>query len=1061
MAGLMFNKFKGDRVRGHMARQSTQPKRPRNSAWFKEKMFFAQAQKLGQVLDEEQLAFLADLGVADCHDTQKTITHNAAFQTNDLDAYDSDCDDISSAKGVLMANLLSYDSNVLSEPQDNDCHEMQLSYIHEYNENLVLKVELAKKEHMVEKKFFDEVVLRCSRLKNHNVNLELKLQHQKESFLNNISFNNQDALEIQEFFKINEWQAKLDAKDVSIANLRKHIESLKGKNVVEKDLPPNKAKFIAPGMFKLYLEPLSPKVLKNRDAHIDYIKHTQKNADILWELVEHARALRPSDSDLVSACTVIFGNDQIAKIMGYDDYQMGNVTNYQVYYVEGLGHNLFFIGQFCDSDLEVAFLKHTCYIRDLEGVDLLKGSRGSNLYTLSLEDMMLSSPIYLLLKASKTNLCYGIEGKSKKHTHKPKAEDSIQEKLYLLHMDLCGPMRIQSINGRKYILVIVDDYLSFRTRASTLDSWNTQFKTHSKPPSITPYVPPTKKDWDILFQPMFDEYFNPPPSVVSPVPVVVAPEPADSIGTPSSTTNDQDAPSPTRGYRQEEGINFKESFASVAQLEAIRIFIAYAAHMNMIVYQMDIKTAFLNGILREEVYVSQLDEFVDQDNHNHVYNLKKALYGLKQAPWAWYDLLSSFLLSQKFSKGAVDPTLFTRKEGKDILLISQSPRGIFLNQSKYALEIIKKYCMETNDLVDTLMVKKSKLDEDTQGKVVDLTRYRGMIGSLMYLTSSRPDLDSCIALIAFVDADHAGCQDTKRSTVGSMQLLGDRLVSWSSKKQKSTAISNTKAKYIILSRCCAQILSMRSQLTYYGLGLNKIPMYFDNKSATALCCNNVQHLRSKHIDIRYHFNKEQVENRVVELYFVRIEYQLADIFTNALGRERLEFFYQQAWNEKYVSCNAEKTGRRRRRVMVALISYNQFSMSKRTILVAQGAHLLDLIMKFKTSSMMRKTKLRKTKLMQKLQRNKLELITSLTLSSAKHEIQSMVDVPIHQKDPVVQRTPLSGTTVQEKLGMLFWYKGTRDGLHVDAEDSMTLSYYVMRTDSATAKPVKDILLNST
>ncbi|GJT83446.1 retrovirus-related pol polyprotein from transposon TNT 1-94 [Tanacetum coccineum] len=389
-----------------------------------------------------------------------------------------------------------------------------------------------------------------------------------------------------------------------------------------------------------------------------------------------------------------------------------------------------------------------------------------------------------------------------------------------------------------------------------------------------------------------------------------------------------------RGYRQEEGIYFEESFAMVARLEAIRIFIAFAAHMNMIIYQMDVKTTFLNGILREEVYVSQPDGFVDPENPNHVYKLKKALYGLKQAPRAWYDLLSSFLLSQKFTKGTVDPTLFVIREGKDILLISQSSRGIFLNQSKYALELIKKYGMETCEPANTLMVEKSKLDEDPQGKAVDPTCYRRMIGTLMYLTASRPDLvfvvcmcaryqakptekhlhavkrifrylrgtinmglwypkDSCIALTAFADADHAGCQDTRKSTSGSMQLLGDRLVSWSSKKQKSTAISSTEAEYIALSGCCAQILWMRSQLTDYGLVFNKIPLYCDNKSAIALCCNNVQHSRSKHIDIRHHFIKEQVENGVVELYFVRTKYQLADIFTKPLAREQLEFLIKK------------------------------------------------------------------------------------------------------------------------------------------------------------------------
>ncbi|GKC16873.1 retrovirus-related pol polyprotein from transposon TNT 1-94, partial [Tanacetum coccineum] len=285
-----------------------------------------------------------------------------------------------------------------------------------------------------------------------------------------------------------------------------------------------------------------------------------------------------------------------------------------------------------------------------------------------------------------------------------------------------------------------------------------------------------------LLQPLFDEYFCPPPCVDHPVPAV-------STGSPSSTSVDQDAPSPSTSQTpqaspshviapgaeeadhdievahmdnnpQFEGIDFEESFALVARLEAICIFLAFVSHMNMVVYQMDVKTAFLNGILRDKVYVSQLDEFVDPYNPNHVYKLKKALYGLKQALRAWYDLLSSFLLSQKFSKGTVDPTLFIRREGKDILpiqiyvddiifpstkpdlceklfeiicskfkmsmmgkmsfflglQISQSPRGIFLNQSKYALEIIKKYGMETSDPMDTLMVEKSKLDADHNGK---------------------------------------------------------------------------------------------------------------------------------------------------------------------------------------------------------------------------------------------------------------------------------------------------------------------------------------------------------
>ncbi|GJY67285.1 retrovirus-related pol polyprotein from transposon TNT 1-94 [Tanacetum coccineum] len=324
-----------------------------------------------------------------------------------------------------------------------------------------------------------------------------------------------------------------------------------------------------------------------------------------------------------------------------------------------------------------------------------------------------------------------------------------------------------------------------------------------------------------------------------------------------------------RGYRQEKGIHFEDSFTPVARLEAIRIFLVFTAHMNMVVYQMDVKTAFLNGNLREDFYVSQPNSFVDPDNPNHVYKLKKALYGLKQAPCAWYDMLSLFLISQDFSKGSVDPTMFIRKEGKELILVqvyvddiifaaSTPELCIFINQSKCSLESLKKYGFDSCDLMDTPMVEKSKLDKDKEGKAVDPSHYRGMIGTLLYLTASRPDLqfsicmcawyqarltekhlhavkrifqylkgivnrglwnpkDSSIALTTFAYADHAGCQDTRRSTSGSMQFLGDRLVSWSLKRQKSATISSTEAEYIAMLGCCAQILWMRSQLTDYGL----------------------------------------------------------------------------------------------------------------------------------------------------------------------------------------------------------------------------------------------------
>nr|GEZ48429.1 putative ribonuclease H-like domain-containing protein [Tanacetum cinerariifolium] len=852
---------------------------------------------------------------------------------------------------------------------------------------------------------------------------------------------------------------------------------------------------IDPELLKVDVAPLALKLRKNMTAHTDYIRHTQKEADTLREIIESERLLNPLNTSLDYASAnkkVPVSNSTITKSLVANKMEPNNSWG--------------------SSSSNVTSPLLDCR---------------NNLYTMSLQDMMASSPICLLSKASKTkswlwhrrlshlnfgainhlarqglvrgipklkfekdHLCSACAmGKSTKKTHKPKSEDTNQEKLYLLHMDLCGPMRVESINGKKYILVIVDDYSRFtwvkflrskdetsnfiikflkmiqvrlkvpvrrirtdngtefvnqtlrdyyeavgishetsvarspqqnrvveRRNRTLIEATQTMLinaqallflwaeavatacftqnrsiislrhgKTpyeilHSKLPDLsffhvfgalcyptndsenlgpalnemthgtissglvqtsspsTSYVPPSRNDWDLLF----DELLNPSPSVVNQAPEVIAPIAevippvhADSIGSPSLTTVDQDAPSPSkslttteiqslvisqdvgddnldmevahigndplfgvpipevtstqssstaspqsivqtnhpiphhnskwtkdhplnniigqlsrpealtqscwieamheelneferlevwelvprpdkvmvitlkwiykvkldelggilknkaclvaRGYRQEEGIDFEESFAPVARLEAIRIFLAYVAHKNMVVYQMDVKTAFLNDV---------------DDGQNLI-----------------------FLKITDFSNGY--------SNGGEI-----------------------------------------QLDEDRKGKAVDPLHYRGMIGTLLYLTASRPDLqfaiymcawyqdrpikkhDSSVALTTFADAAHTGCQDTRRSTSGSVQVLGERLISWSSKRQKSAAISSTEAEYISLSRCCAQILWMLSQLSDYGLGFNKIPMYCDNKSAIALCCNNVQHSRSKHIDIRYHFIKE-------------------------------------------------------------------------------------------------------------------------------------------------------------------------------------------------------------
>nr|GEX79798.1 hypothetical protein [Tanacetum cinerariifolium] len=322
-----------------------------------------------------------------------------------------------------------------------------------------------------------------------------------------------------------------------------------------------------------------------------------------------------------------------------------------------------------------------------------------------------------------------------------------------------------------------------------------------------------------------------------------------------------------RGYCQEEGIDFEDSFAPVAILEAIRIFLAYAAHKNMVVYQMNVKTVFLNGNLWEEVYVSQpeglwiqitpitLDPtlFVRRNRNDlllvQIY-VDDIIFAASTPELC--DLFAKIMCS-KFKISMMGKILFFLG-----LQISQSLRGIFINQSKYALESLTNYGFESCDPVDTPMVEKSKLDEDKERKARPIEKHLHTVKRIFrYLrgTVNRGlwyPKDSSIALKAFADVDHAGCRDTRRSTSGSMQFLGDRFISWSSKRQKIAAISSTEAEYITLSDCYTQILS-------------------------------------KYIDIRYHFIKEHVENGVIELYFVNTEHQLADIFTKALGRERIKF----------------------------------------------------------------------------------------------------------------------------------------------------------------------------
>ncbi|KAD2393219.1 hypothetical protein E3N88_40196 [Mikania micrantha] len=422
-----------------------------------------------------------------------------------------------------------------------------------------------------------------------------------------------------------------------------------------------------------------------------------------------------------------------------------------------------------------------------------------------------------------------------------------------------------------------------------------------------------------------------------------------------------------QGFSQEEGIDYDETFAPVARLEAIRLFLAYAALHKLKVFQMDVKSAFLYGKIKEEVYVCQPPGFEDNKHPDWVYKLDKALYGLKQAPRAWYDTLSTFLLQNNFTRGSIDKTLFIKKVGQHKLLvqiyvddiifassdpklcadftelmtknfemsamgklqfflglqIKQSPDGIFIHQSKYTKDLLKKFDLQNCKNCSNPMSSTTQLDADLKGKSVDETLYRCMIGSLMYLTASRPDImfATCVCarfqaapkeshliavkrifrylqgtqslgiwystghsckLVAFSDSDYAGCKLSRKSTSGGCQFLGNCLVSWQSKKQTSVATSTAEAEYIAAASCTSQILWLQTQLLDYGIKESKTPLLMDSASALCIVKNPVQHSRTKHIEIRHHFIRDCFEKGLIDPKFVPSADELADIFTKPL-----------------------------------------------------------------------------------------------------------------------------------------------------------------------------------
>nr|GEV28014.1 retrovirus-related Pol polyprotein from transposon TNT 1-94 [Tanacetum cinerariifolium] len=581
--------------------------------------------------------------------------------------------------------------------------------------------------------------------------------------------------------------------------------------------------------------------------------------------------------------TVRFKNDHVAAILGFGDLQWGNILITRVYFVEGLGHNLFSVGQFCDSDLE-SWLWH---------------QRLSHLNFDTINDLAKNNLVTGLpkFKYHKQHLCPLCEqGKSKRASHPPKPVLNSRQRLHLLHMDLCGPIRIASINGKRVynrrIKKIIEtmnvtfDELSAMAFEQSSSKLGLQSMTSGQISSgldltyahstITTQQP-TEGELDFLFEAMYDDYIGGQSSAT--LRTVLAAKSHQVRQTPTTSTSIADiAPTPTnsssqatnfpntsqdvdglktqqqhaqqlgnqaplqpeivadnvpnamsdansfvnpfatpstnnntpltlkwlfknkydeensvirnksrlvvRGYRQEEGIDFEESFAPVARMEAIRIFLAYDAHKSYNVFQMDVKTSFLHG--------------------------------------------------------TIDPTLFIRRFDDDILVVQ----------------------VYVDDIIFGSIHPRLSQPRNTS---------RRLKGS--FVISEEPGLwytkDSCFDLTGFSDADYAGCKDTFKSTFGRAQFLGEKLVSWSSKKQDCMALSTMEPEYVSLSACYIQVLWMRTQLTDYGFHFNKVPIYYDSKSNIAISCNVVQHSRTKHIAVLYHFIKEHEEQGTIELYFSR------------------------------------------------------------------------------------------------------------------------------------------------------------------------------------------------
>ncbi|GJS72549.1 retrovirus-related pol polyprotein from transposon TNT 1-94 [Tanacetum coccineum] len=375
-----------------------------------------------------------------------------------------------------------------------------------------------------------------------------------------------------------------------------------------------------------------------------------------------------------------------------------------------------------------------------------------------------------------------------------------------------------------------------------------------------------------------------------------------------------------QGYNQQEGIDYDKTYAHVARLESIRILLAYACALDFKLFQMNVKSAFLNGFINEEVYVEQAPGFIDFAKLNHVYKLKKALCGVKKDPKAWYDILKAFLFKHDYHMGMVDNTLFTKKKSSNLIIvqiyvddiifgstsqelcddfakimhdefemsmmgelnfflgleIKQLEDGIFFNQSKNIKEMLKKFGFEDSNPMKTPMSSDTKLTKDKEGESVDNTKYRGTTHLGLWYPKR-----SGIETVVYVDSDNVGDYVDRKSTSAICTFMGCCLTSWFLNKQNALAISTTEAEYVSAGKACQQALWMKQALIDYDIRVDDIPIMCDNKRAIDLSKNPVQHSR-KHIKIRHHFLRDNVQKGNISIEKVPSKDNIADVLTKPL-----------------------------------------------------------------------------------------------------------------------------------------------------------------------------------